>query len=184
MRVAEVLRRVRRLDAKKLCRTVSVTGGEPLMQAEFLTALLPALRRAGRRTYLETSGVHPHLLRRVVRDCDVVAMDIKCPGDTGKPYWTEHREFLAVAGKKAFVKIVLTSKTTEAEVRKAVELVADARPRPPLVLQPVTPVRDRRHGGALRPPSPERLAAIFKYARRRLSDVRLVPQMHRLWGLP
>lgn len=191
--VEQVLDRTHHLQEERPHRTVSLTGGEPLIQADFLEALLPALRRLGLRTYLETSGTHPDLLRRVVEHCDVVAMDVKFPSAVGRAFWKEHEEFLAVAGDRAFVKAVLTCDTTEQELEEAVKLVAAAKPVPVLVLQPVTPVREleKRLAGLspngdapLVPPPPHRLVTLWEGARQRLPDVRLIPQLHPLWGMP
>jgi 7-carboxy-7-deazaguanine synthase len=188
--VEDVLDRVHHLREERPHRTASLTGGEPLSQAEFLSALLPALRRLGLRTYLETSGTMPEALRRVVGECDVVAMDIKLPSAAGRPFWEEHREFLSLAGGRAFVKLVLTDESTQDEFEASLRLLAAADPVPALILQPVTAVEDlesRLKGGSagpVRPPPPHRIIQWWELARQRLPDVRLVPQMHPVWGLP
>ncbi|MBI4396119.1 MAG: 7-carboxy-7-deazaguanine synthase QueE [Elusimicrobia bacterium] len=186
----ELLREVRLLQRQRPHRSASLTGGEPLMQTAFLQALLPRLRREGLRTYLETSGTHPDLLRRVIDECDVVAMDIKLPSAIGQAFWKEHSEFLAVAGAKAFVKIVLTSESTDEELERALDLAESADAVPPVVLQPVTaisPLASRLKGAdglaPIVPPSPQKLADWLERARARLPDVRLTPQMHPIWGL-
>lgn len=190
--VEDVLDEVHHLQEKFEHRTVSITGGEPLVQTEFLQALLPALRRLGLRTYLETSGTHPELLKRVVDECDVVAMDLKLPSSIGRGYWDEHTAFLAAAGAKAFAKIVLTSESSDAELASAFSVLAAADPVPPVVLQPVTTIRELERrlesspetSGMVVPPPPHRVLEIWDKARQRLSDVRLIPQMHPLWGIP
>lgn len=172
-------------------RVVSLTGGEPLAQTNFLVELLPALHRFGLRTYLETSGTQPELLRRVIEHCDVVAMDVKLPSAIGREFWKEHKEFLSVAGKKAFVKIVLTHKTTEEEVRAALDMVSSVDGSLCVVLQPVTPIADLEHRLAGKPkseliaaPAAKNLARWWKDAQEKLSDVRVIPQMHPIWGMP
>lgn len=188
----EVLDEVHRHQERLEHRTISLTGGEPLVQTDFLAALLPALRRLNRRTYLETAGTHPDLLRRVVDACDVVAMDVKLPSAVGRAFWDEHAAFLAAAGSKAFVKVVLTADTTDEEWTKTIDLVARFDPPPPLVIQPATPIRDleeRLSGTAgpekrVLPPPPHRLLALWEQARQRLRDVRLIPQMHPVWRIP
>jgi organic radical activating enzyme len=173
--VEDVLRRVRRVAGP--ARTVSVTGGEPLAQADFLSELFPALKKRRWKVYLETAGVHPEALARVIRHTDVVSMDIKLPSAVGRPYWKEHAEFLRIAGKKAFVKIVVTSRSRDAEIKKAFGLVAAFSLHTPVVIQPVT----RR--GKESPPSPEKISFWFAMAWKRLSDVRVAPQMHPIWGI-
>ena len=64
-------------------RTVSVTGGEPLMWPEFIRALKPML--GTRRIHLETAGAHPEALGRVLDVVDHVSMDLKLPSDMDDP---------------------------------------------------------------------------------------------------
>ncbi len=189
--VEDVLDEVHHLQEERRHGVVSLTGGEPLNQAPFLSELLPLLRRLGLKTYLETSGTAPELLRRVIDHCDVVAMDIKLPSAIGREFWKEHKEFLAIAGKKAFVKVVLTNKTTEEEVRRAMDVVSSVDPSLCFVLQPVTATNDLRSrlkesaaAGKITPPDPKTVARWWGAALEKLSDARLLTQMHPIWGLP
>jgi organic radical activating enzyme len=189
--VEGVLDRIHHLQEERPHATVSVTGGEPLAQADFLAELLPAVRRLGWRAYLETSGTQPDQLAKVVDECDVVAMDIKLPSAVGREFWAEHAAFLKACGGKAFAKVVLTADVTDDEFERAVRLLAEAQPVPLLVLQPVTPTTEltdrlagRADGKRLVPPPPHRLLSLWDAARHRLPDVRLIPQMHPVWGLP
>ena len=70
------------------CHSVSLTGGEPLLQEAFLTALLPRLRDAGFKNYLETNGILWKSLIGVIEYGSVFAMVVKLPSSTGLgPYW-------------------------------------------------------------------------------------------------
>ncbi|MBL0058874.1 MAG: 7-carboxy-7-deazaguanine synthase QueE [Elusimicrobia bacterium] len=191
--VHQVLHRVRELQATRDHAVVTLTGGEPLLQSDFLAALLPSLKELGLRTYLETSATHPNLFRPLAPWCDVIAADIKLPSAIGRPFWAEHEEFLRIAGDRAFVKIVLTAQTTEDEMETAVNLLSRLTPVPPLVLQPVTPIADldvrfQDPGSAapmqILPPPPARLVGFWDWARQRIPVVKLIPQMHPAWGLP
>jgi organic radical activating enzyme len=75
--------------------TVSITGGEPLEQPEFVGALARGLRARELRVYLETAGIHADALRSVIDHVDVVAMDIKLPSATGVEHWDAHQGFFA-----------------------------------------------------------------------------------------
>jgi 7-carboxy-7-deazaguanine synthase len=189
----QVVDKIRELQSARDHGAVSVTGGEPLLQPEFLAALLPSIKDLGLKTYLETSATHPHLFRSLAPLCDVVAADIKLPSAIGRPLWAEHEEFLRLAGDRAFVKIVLTSETTDDEIETAVSLLSRLTPVPPLVLQPVTPIADLE--GRLQetdavatvqilPPAPARLVGFWDWARQRIPVVKLIPQMHPIWGVP
>jgi 7-carboxy-7-deazaguanine synthase len=159
-------------------KVVSLTGGEPLVQVGFLERLIPALRERGLKIYLETNGTLPRALERIVEGCDWIAMDLKPESAIGRDMWEAHRWFLETGGKKVFVKMVLTEATSEEEVQRAVTLIAGVRPSIPLVLQPAT-----AWGRAKSIPL-ARLASLWVLATRRLSDVRILPQIHRLWEIP
>lgn len=157
---------------------VSITGGEPLLQAEFLLALLPALKARGHRIYLETNGTLPQALAKVLDHCDWVAMDIKPPSAVKRELWEAQQWFLETGAKKIFLKMVLTADTTDAEVKRAVALISGVRRSVPLVLQPVTPV------GAVMGVPMARLAAWWAEAAQTLLDVRVLPQVHPVWQIP
>lgn len=57
---------------------VTVTGGEPLMQPEFVEELFTILQGEGIHTALDTSGIgDPENIRRVLRHTDLVLADVK-----------------------------------------------------------------------------------------------------------
>jgi organic radical activating enzyme len=157
---------------------VAVTGGEPLVQAEFVAAFLREARFPV-PVLLETSGVLPEKLALVLPWVNVVSMDIKLPSNSGEPaFWTEHARFLECAGaKELYVKVLIDEGTADDEVAQAAELVA-AHGDAPIFLQPImTP------GG--RPDiSPATLTRLFAVARRHHQRVRVVPQTHKLLHIP
>lgn len=117
---------------------VSFTGGEPLLQAEFLTEVFPLVRQHGLQVYLETNGTLPQELARVVDLVDVVAMDVKLPSSTGqRAFWQEHAQFLSTAKKKdVFVKVVVSLATSQEEILRTIGLIRDSHSAAVLVLQP------------------------------------------------
>ena len=57
---------------------VTLTGGEPLLQAAFAAEVLAALQAAGVHTAVETSGyAAPEVFRRVAGHADLVLFDVK-----------------------------------------------------------------------------------------------------------
>ncbi len=57
---------------------VTFSGGEPLMQSEFLAEMLTRLRREQIHTAVETSGFSdPAIFRQVADRCDLIIMDLK-----------------------------------------------------------------------------------------------------------
>ena len=178
--------------------SISLTGGEPLGHTEFLLELAPTLKERGFRLYLDTNGTLPDRLRQVLPYLDVIAMDIKPPSATGdRPFWDAHRRFLEVGQEKEiFVKIVVTAGTLDEELERAILMIAQIDPTIPLVLQPVTPPPVRSASGGRRPfgprtgggavsetVSPSRLFEWSALARRHLSDVRILGQLHKVVGI-
>ena len=159
-------------------KIVSLTGGEPLLQVGFLEELIPRLRERGCKIYLETNGTLPRALERIIEGCEWIAMDLKPESAIGRDLWEAQQWFLETGGKKIFVKMVLTETTSQEELRRAVTLIAGVRPDIPLVLQPAT-----AWGQASSIPL-ARLASWWGLATRQLSDVRVLPQIHRLWEIP
>jgi 7-carboxy-7-deazaguanine synthase len=69
---------------------IAVTGGEPLLQADFLEGWLGG-RREATPVLLETAGILPARLRRVLPWVEIVSLDFKCPSNTGeRARWDEH----------------------------------------------------------------------------------------------
>jgi len=173
---------VEALDPSQTARRLTLTGGEPLLHAEFLGRCLPKLVR--RRIHLETAGDLPDALESILSFLDAVAMDVKLPSVSGgEPAFEAHAAFLrrcAEAGVETCVKIVVSDRLDAEELARAVRLVSDAAGADlPLILQPLTP----KPGLPDRPPNPERLLAWQEMALKTLSDVRLIPQTHLAIGL-
>ncbi|MBI3318655.1 MAG: 7-carboxy-7-deazaguanine synthase QueE [Candidatus Omnitrophica bacterium] len=182
--LSELLAEVRRqVDSAGPFHAVSLTGGEPLLWWRFLKEWLPRLKALGQRAYLETNGTLTDPLREILPWIDIVAMDLKPPSATGdRPLWEEHEAFLRAgveAGRDLFVKVVVTAETADDEVRQAVDLVGRVDRGIPFVLQPVTPWGPVREG-----PEEQQLGRWRSWAAGRLADVRVIPQMHRIWGVP
>lgn len=168
------------MSAVKTIDTISLTGGEPLLHVDFLTRVLPHLKKRNFKIYLETNGTLPAALEKVVGLVDVVAMDMKLPSSNrGRNFWTRHRDFLNIARKKTvFVKVVATAKTSLDEIRKVIAIIDDIDADIPLVIQPVTPANRVR-----KKVQPDKLFEFQRLAKMVLNDVRIIPQMHKLIGV-
>lgn len=120
------------------CHSISFTGGEPLLQKDFLREILQLTHKEGSRNYLETNGTLPRELEEVIDYLDIVAMDIKLPSSTGEfPYWRTHRRFLEIASlKEVFVKIVICHSTHVEDVINALDLVKEVNPAATIIFQP------------------------------------------------
>lgn len=172
-----------RLDREGPFDAVSLTGGEPLLWTDFLLKFLPELKALGVKTYLETNGTLPEALEAVSPWMDIIAMDWKPPTATGDlPQWTRHEAFLRIALRsdaKTFIKLILTAGTSQADYHEALDRIARISTDIPLVLQPVTP-----HGPVKTSPSPDQLTAWQTEALKRFSSVQILPQIHKILGVP
>ena len=179
IRAAEWIKvEIARLARRRAHRSISWTGGEPLLHARFLMPLMRWAHEKGLENHLETNGTLTAPMAALAPLCDAVAMDIKLPSSTGRDSWGAHRDFLRVAAPATSVKVVLSDRSTEAEWKKVLELVRRA-PRPvPLYLQPATPI------GKVRPIPAGRCLRFESQARRVVDDVHVRPQWHHLWRLP
>ena len=162
--------------------SISITGGEPLLHARFLEQWLPNVRALGLKVFLETNGMLPEHLRRIIPLLDYVSMDFKAPSATGvseAETWARHRAFLEIARQaEVYGKLVVTPRTTDAEVDAAVQTLMKVDRAIPLILQPVTPM-----GTEAQTVSPARMIALHARAARRLSEVRVIPQTHKMLHL-
>lgn len=186
MSKGEVLRHVTRLKTPDV-HSVSLTGGEPLQAGDFLLDFARACRQAGLKTYLETNGANSGMMKNIVDQIDIAAIDIKLPEHFAVPIsaWTSLlREELSCVkislekGVEAFVKVVVLKSTRGKTIdRVARELVRIGDV--PLVLQPVTPSRRVR--------SAPSMASLFQFAqaaaRAGVKDIAIIPQTHKLIGV-
>jgi organic radical activating enzyme len=177
--VSEVLACVQR---NQPVGVVSITGGEPLEQPEFVAELARRVHETGLRVYLETNGVHYEPLALILPYVDVIAMDIKLPSSVGEEMWDAHRRFIeAGAGRELFVKVVMDSHSRLDEVSTAVDIIAAVNRSITLVLQPesetlMSPRTPRESARAL-------MATITEaqsLALASLDDVRVMPQLHKI----
>ncbi len=158
---------------------VSLTGGEPLLHAEFAACFAARLQGLGCRIYLETAGHLPEQLETALEHVDVIAADIKLPSTVMTPVPCERMyDFWAVAAAyESFAKIVVTDAVTSDELNAVGSGLHDVVCSVPAVLQPCTPVQT-----AKAPPF-ELLWSLAREAERWFETVRVIPQCHRLLGV-
>ncbi len=155
-------------EYKRNYHSISITGGEPLMQISFLEKFL---KKKSSKIYLETNGVNYKELARIINVVDIVAMDMKLPSSlSGRDYFNHHQKFLKIASRKeVLVKIVLTKKTSPEEIKRATKIIYRVSPSIPLILQ----------SGSQDKIKTEKIFSYINIARDRLSSVRFIPQMHK-----
>ena len=85
---------------------VTVSGGEPLLQAPFVAELFRQLKAAGVHTALDTSGAGDlQQAAQVLAWTDLVLLDLKFPDEAGyrrycRGSWAQTQAFAALAGEK------------------------------------------------------------------------------------
>jgi len=123
------------------CHSVSLTGGEPLLQLDFLKELAIELKNKGKTVYLETNGILYRNLEKIIDYVDIIAMDFKLPSSTAaKVFWQMHKEFLKIALKKeVFVKAVVNSSTELSDIIESIKIIKELKPDLCFVLQPQNP---------------------------------------------
>jgi len=175
----QLLNRIEDLSGTNVHHSISLTGGEPLLQTDFLKEFLPQAKDKGFRVYLETNGTLPYKLKQVLDLIDIVAMDIKLPSSTKhRGFWKKHFDFLKLASKlEVFIKCVVTKKTSKSDFRRAVTLVNSHDRRIPFIIQPVTALR------GIERISIKKLFEYQQLAKQLLEDVKVIPQMHKTIGI-
>jgi organic radical activating enzyme len=175
-----VLEGIRR--ASPPLHAMAVTGGEPLSQVDFLEAWLPA-RRDPLPVLLETAGIWPARLARLLPHVDIVSLDLKCPSNTGeRARWDEHSaclEAAVAAGRDVYVKMPVDAETEVEEVAVGARLVAAAGRGVPLLLTPLTTPEGARL--TIDAAGLERLHAVASLEH---ADVRIFPQLHKVLSIP
>jgi 7-carboxy-7-deazaguanine synthase len=177
--VADLVSVVRALSNAPGFHSMSVTGGEPLEQPAFLAELLGRSRSAGIPVYLETNGLHPEAARAVAGLLDYVSLDVKLPSLCAGVSLEGYRRVLPLfEGALLFCKAVVAEGFSMAELVEAARIVGEYDRGTTFVIQPATPVTGC---GTV---SADALLACHAAAAAHLDDVRVIPQCHRLLGLP
>ena len=161
-----------------------ITGGEPLLQADFLERFLPEARNLfDLPVHLETSGDLPEPFGKIAEYVDHVLMDIKLPSVTGEPEtWELHQTFLKNLKAKEIgttIKLVVSADTSEEDLAESAELITATDICAHVVLQPMTAAlkTDRV------PTAKQVLGWQSQMAIALGHSVRIIPQCHKLMGL-
>lgn len=171
----EVAAIVREWSSRERFHSVSFTGGEPLLQPEFLRAMAERIELPA---YLDTSGTLADRLEKVADVIDLFALDYKLPSTPGVKFdAADTRRCLEIAKGRGFVKIVTTADAKPGEIEDAAAMIASVDRAMPVVIQLATPVNDstRAPGGPL-------LAAAREAVERAGLAVHVLPQLHVIAG--
>ncbi len=170
---------------------VTLSGGDPLVQAEFAGDVLDACRARGFHTALDTAGLAPRgVFERLARRADLVLYDLKVIDEA------LHREYagvpnavildnlrrLAAAGPEVWIRIPLVAGVNDGEdnIRRTIDLLRPLGTIRRIGLLPyhaggldkARRIGQESHFRAFESPSEERLAAIEAAFRGAGFDVR------------
>lgn len=121
----------------KTIHSISLTGGEPLLWADFLAEFLPLTEN---KIYLETNATLREGLVKIIDFVNIISADIKLPSASGiENSFALHDEFFKAAiqfDKELFVKIVFDENILDDEIYNCIKLAE--KYSFPLILQPKT----------------------------------------------
>ena len=162
---------------RKNSHCVSFTGGEPLLQKDFLKDVLRLTHKAGFKNYLETNGTLSEELEEVIHDVHIVAMDLKLPSSTGlNGFWEEHHKFLKVASRKeVFLKAIICETTDEDDLKEGLRLIKEVDRSAVLILQPNSNERQVK--------LIEKLKTFKALCKKEKVTAFIIPQLHKIMGL-
>lgn len=108
------------VNGYKDIHSISLTGGEPLLWAEFLNDFLPL---TDKKIYLETNATLYNEFAKIKEYVDIVACDIKLKSATGRDTFKLHEKFFEECkGIETFAKIVFNQNITDEEIYHCCEL--------------------------------------------------------------
>ena len=150
-------------------QTVSFTGGEPLLEADFLFVFCNRYKnRLNIKIYLETNGTNAKNLKKIIDYVDVVSMDIKLKSATGLEFsLITFDDFLNIAKEKeVFAKVVFDENISNSEIIEVTTLAKKYGIL--LILQPKMPISSTLN-----------IDEIFEKFYSKYKNVRLIPQVHK-----
>ncbi len=156
-------------------RHISLTGGEPLIHADFIKEL-----NLEYPLYLETNAGFPEKARELKDTIAIASCDIKLPEHGSTDHYSEllknELETISIFNESSetFVKVIILPETTTRSIFPAVDGVGSIDTHIPFILQPVTSEQKV---------SPELLLSLMDFAGEKLKDVRVIPQTHKMMGL-
>ena len=173
--VGELLSAIKSFDLAPL-HSVSLTGGEPLVQYEFLKEFLPELKKLNIKIYLETNGILTKAFEKVIDYIDIVSMDFKLDSSAkiGDIY-SKHDKFLEICkNKDVFAKIVFDATIKDFEIDECIALAK--KYDIPLILQP------KMKGNSIAV-SHDKIVEIFNKFTEKYHNTRLIGQVHKFFDI-
>ncbi|MHC1631777.1 MAG: 7-carboxy-7-deazaguanine synthase QueE [Methanotrichaceae archaeon] len=161
--------------------SISITGGEPLCQLQFVEALAMKCATECLPVYLETNGFSSDNFSKLIDWIDFAAIDLKLPCHNACPprNWNNliENELACLesaegVGLTTIAKVVILESTSLEELELLCPQLAELKLT--LVLQPASGTES---------PSPEKLMHFHQVTSESLENVVVIPQAHKLIGI-
>ncbi|MBN1520958.1 MAG: 7-carboxy-7-deazaguanine synthase QueE [Candidatus Aureabacteria bacterium] len=167
---------------KNAFEAISLTGGEPLLQADFIKAFLSSLcKKKGFTICLETNATLPDGLLKVAPFIDWVSADYKLSSVTNqKSLAKKHDRFFQVLEQsrlRYFIKSVVSESVKTDEFSSMCRFLRRSCPGKVLVLQPEMSEKSFCI-------SRKRLFCLAETALKIGCRVRIIPQIHKILNFP
>lgn len=170
------IKKVKEELKKSNIKTISFTGGEPLLYYDIIEKIIKKLGRKY-RYLIETNGTLYKNLERIIDIVDIISMDIKLPKYCSKKLWIEHENFLKIANKKnVYIKVVVDEKVKVEDFKKSIKIVESVNKNIPFFIQPITTKNNINFNSKF-------FDNLYNVASIKLNNVRILPQMHKLLGI-
>lgn len=167
---SELFNELNNKDLLKNIHSVSLTGGEPLLQVDFMSEFLPLFNKKI-PIYLETNATLYEQATKIIDYIDIISADIKLPSSSGKDLFYLHdRFFEVVKDKNTFAKVIFDGCVTNFEIKQVCELAKKYGFE--LILSPVMIGNKPSVSG-------EFMSKILTKALNYYSKVRVIPQVHK-----
>ncbi len=176
--IQDLKSRIKELETPDL-HSISLTGGEPLLYADFIKNFLD---ETDYKSLLETNGSLPSEIKKIAHLVDYASVDIKLPEHVGT--WKiiekeiESINILIKRGVNTYLKVVVLPTTPPPYMGRIAQKLQEEISEPsktPLVVQPSSPL-DYWIGNA------PRLLKVSEEIGRHFK-VRLIPQVHKILNL-
>ncbi len=155
--------------------SVSLTGGEPLLDVDFLQEFLPLTNK---KIYLETNGTLYQNLEKIINYIDIISMDIKLNSSSKNgDLFDVHKKFIETAKnakKEIFIKVVFDEKVTDEEIKKTVNCAEKFDIQ--IILQPKT-------DGECLKLKKDLIEKVYNKFLLEYKNVRLIPQTHKFLNI-
>ncbi len=155
--------------------SISLTGNEPLLSADFLKTFLPEIKN--KNIFLETNGSLPNELSKIIDYINIISMDFKFNSVSYMNIdYSVYNEFIDIARRKMlYIKLVVSNDLTDADIDKFISLNLPAHL--PVVIQPLTGSQNKISI------KQTRLMDIYFKLKKYFNDCRIIPQSHKFMNL-